>query len=64
MSKKPKNPVKDKKGRVRILRGGSWFRYDYSLRSSYRNSFSPDVRSANFGFRITKNIPKDPKDKQ
>ena len=65
MSKdKPKNPVSEE-GRSRVLRGGSWRNYDNSMRSSSRYLFTPDNRDSNFGgFRIVKNIPKDPKESE
>lgn len=39
---------------IRMLRGGSWFTYDWDLRVSYRNRNSPDSRFNLLGFRCAK----------
>ena len=65
--KKPKNPVKDKEERwisYRMYRGESWFDVARRARLSYRNYDDPSDRSRYLGFRIVKNIPKDPKEKK
>ena len=59
MSKKPKNPVNDKKGSYRVVRGGYWGHYPSTLRSAQRYGFGPGNRPTNGdGFRIVRNIPK------
>jgi len=57
----PKNPVIDPKGpesgHVRIRRGGSWFKYGYSCRSSNRSFGHPATRYKTTGFRLVREIP-------
>ncbi len=36
----------------RVLRGGSWFTYQYDARAAYRSRYYPTDRSGNFGFRV------------
>ena len=65
MSKKPKNPVSDeKKGRYRVRRGGSWGVDARFVRLSYRGNDDPGYRYRVLGFRIVRNIPRDPKEKK
>ena len=40
-----------------VLRGGSWGKYPYILRSANRVWYDPDVRSGNNGFRLTRTAP-------
>jgi len=40
-----------------VWRGGSWFGYPRYCRSAYRNSYSPDGRSYNLGFRVSCSDP-------
>lgn len=35
----------------RVLRGGSWYNYDYAVRSPDRNGFDPTNANGNLGFR-------------
>jgi formylglycine-generating enzyme required for sulfatase activity len=39
-------------GSTRVLRGGSWYSYDYGCRSAARFNTTPDVTNYNLGFRI------------
>jgi len=39
-------------GTFRVLRGGSWFYYDWFCQSSYRGRYFPDVRYSGIGFRV------------
>lgn len=41
-----------RKGRKRVLRGGSWNNNGRNLRSARRNANSPDNRNNNIGFRL------------
>ena len=43
---------KNNKASYRVLRGGSWFSYDYSSRVARRDSFTPDVSGNGLGFRL------------
>ncbi len=45
------NPPVPASGEYRVLRGGAWFSYDYSARSSYRSDYRPDGRYGVIGFR-------------
>ena len=62
MSKKPKNPVSDKKDSNRVNRGDFWYYGSNDLRSAQRKDTGPSYRGfyfgMRFGFRIVKNIPK------
>ena len=53
-----KNPVTDPKGpasgTMRIRRGGSWFKYDYSCRSANRSFGHPATRFQTTGFRLVR----------
>jgi len=56
--------VEDKEGelvfnstRSRVLRGGSFLFQASLVRSSYRNSNVPPVRSSSFGFRPARTLP-------
>ena len=71
MSKKqpPKNPVSDEKGSFRVFRGGGWDNDPNYLRAAQRAYNGPSFRyysgyGMRFGFRIVRNIPKDPKEKR
>ena len=46
------NPTGPSEGGIRVLRGGSWDRYDRFVRVSYRYSGTPGYRSCNFGLRL------------
>ena len=37
---------------VKVVRGGSWYSNPYCSRITYRDSFAPDGRSINIGFRL------------
>jgi formylglycine-generating enzyme required for sulfatase activity len=54
----PPNPPGPLTGSYRVLRGGAWYTGPGYLRSAYRYSvYSPDNRSAGFGFRCAKSLP-------
>jgi len=36
----------------RVLRGGSWNNTPYSIRTAYRDRYTPDDRYQDFGFRV------------
>ena len=40
------------KGSLRLLRGGSWFRYDCDCAVSRRDYNYPSLRGSSIGFRI------------
>lgn len=42
---------------LRVLRGGSWFNGPAYCRSATRDSFAPDYRSDNIGFRVCMDSP-------
>ncbi len=48
-------------GLLRVLRGGSWFRYGRYARSAYRHSAHPDATSSDFGFRVVINAGPPPR---
>jgi len=51
-SKSPaRNPQGPASGESRVLRGGSWYNYDDSARSAYRDRNDPDDRDDDLGFR-------------
>jgi formylglycine-generating enzyme required for sulfatase activity len=35
-----------------VVRGGSFFDFDFSLRAAARSGFSPDYRNSYIGFRV------------
>lgn len=41
-------------GSLRVLRGGSWLNYPQLVRVALRNLDTPDVRSSNIGFRLSR----------
>lgn len=41
-------------GSLRVLRGGSWFHYDYYCRVAFRNYGSPNFRSSLCGLRVVR----------
>jgi len=41
-------------GSYRVLRGGSWYYFPYSVRAAGRYSYSPTLRSYAFGFRCAR----------
>lgn len=41
-------------GKYRVVRGGSWINYMYSLRCSYRSCSVPSGKDSNVGFRCVK----------
>ena len=47
-----KNPLGVERGMYRIVRGGSWYDYNYLCRVAYRSRYYPDNRSNLLGFRI------------
>lgn len=56
----PSYPVTDPKGpdsgSKRVVRGGVYWDEPVNTRSSVRNSFYPDIRNANLGFRLVKDL--------
>lgn len=46
------NPTGPGSGSGRVGRGGGWFSYPWSLRSTARFRFHPTYRSSNLGFRL------------
>jgi formylglycine-generating enzyme required for sulfatase activity len=56
-----KNPIEDKKGSIRVFRGGSWNYLPEDVRTSRRSSIAPAGQYDDLGFRIVRNIPKDKK---
>lgn len=53
----PENPKGPESGKYRVVRGGSWVRYAYLMKSSDRAGQSPDTRNNSTGFRCAKTIP-------
>jgi len=49
------NPPGPATGSDRVLRGGSWGNYSFSLRSSSRFKLTPGGPSADVGFRVARN---------
>ena len=49
-----KNPSGPKNGEMRVLRGGSWFRYSGHIRSATRYKNKPTGQYADTGFRVVK----------
>lgn len=48
------NPLKSGSGSDRVLRGGSWRSSPWYVRSSIRESSTPDARLSNYGFRLVR----------
>ena len=46
------NPKGPESGRLRVFRGGSWYRISESCRVSYRYDNAPDYRYRDLGFRL------------
>ena len=42
-----------KEGDSRVLRGGSWSRYGWDVRSAFRDHGTPDDRNGPLGFRLS-----------
>lgn len=55
--KNPPGPTEE--GQMRVLRGGSWFRYSGHIRSATRYKNKPTGQYADTGFRVVKSSPKD-----
>jgi formylglycine-generating enzyme required for sulfatase activity len=47
------NPIGPEKGDYRVLRGGSWGLLAGDCRVSYRDSYTPDDRGTDLGFRLS-----------
>ena len=47
-----KDPKGPRTGSYRVLRGGSWFSDARYSRISYRNTYAPEIRGTNLGFRL------------
>ena len=56
-----KNPVKDEKASIRVLRGGYWDGSQFFVRNLNRKAIFPNNRRHYSGFRLVKNVPKDKK---
>jgi formylglycine-generating enzyme required for sulfatase activity len=50
------DPTGEATGSYRVLRGGSWYDNGRYIRSAYRNSSSPFLRSYSVGFRLARSI--------
>jgi len=46
------DPTGPEKGRLRVVRGGSWLRYPEVCRSACRNDLGPGFRGNDFGLRV------------
>ena len=51
------NPSGPSAGEYRVLRGGSWYCYDFYLRSANRVRYNPDYAGYDFGFRCSRSLP-------
>ncbi len=51
------DPTGDTSGTSRVVRGGHWESKPRSLRSAFRGSTEPDLRSRQIGFRLA--LPSD-----
>ncbi|RMG57219.1 MAG: sulfatase-modifying factor protein, partial [Bacteroidetes bacterium] len=51
------DPRGPEKGDFRVIRGGSWRSYGYSLRSSNRDNNNPNDRDKDIGFRLARSGP-------
>jgi len=47
-----RNPQGPDSGDSRVLRGGSWYHYQYVARCAYRNGYGPVARLNHLGFRV------------
>ncbi len=54
------DPVKQKKGSGRVLRGGSWSSVAAGCRSADRVTSDPTSRTSNYGFRLALSCPSGP----
>jgi formylglycine-generating enzyme required for sulfatase activity len=52
----PRNPEGPKEGRLRVLRGGSWYNYAHALRSSNRYLYGQSITAHSIGFRCVKDV--------
>jgi formylglycine-generating enzyme required for sulfatase activity/predicted MPP superfamily phosphohydrolase len=50
------NPPGPSSGSYRVYRGGCWFNDAEFCRSAYRDSFAPDYRNVNLGFRLVRSV--------
>lgn len=50
------NPVGLENGEYRVLRGGSWYYFDYYCRVSFRYRLNPNNRFNNYGFRVSQGL--------
>ncbi|MBM4443662.1 MAG: SUMF1/EgtB/PvdO family nonheme iron enzyme, partial [Candidatus Rokubacteria bacterium] len=51
-----RNPKGPDSGTSRVLRGGSWLSVPINLRTAFRYSNAPDIRSYNIGFRCARSL--------
>ena len=50
------DPQGSSSGSRRVIRGGSWYDYDSSCRSAYRDDDSPGLSILNVGFRLVRSL--------
>jgi formylglycine-generating enzyme required for sulfatase activity len=51
------NPLGPNKGSFKVMRGGSWHRYERHVRATYRNYYGPDSLEGDIGFRCVSAVP-------
>jgi formylglycine-generating enzyme required for sulfatase activity len=56
-NRRKRNPLGVKKGRFKVLRGGSWTVTEENCRVSARHRYFPHTRTYDFGFRIAHDTP-------
>ena len=56
-SSPPSNPEGIDQGRARVLRGGSWNRDPYNIRTSNRVNYAPAYSNFDAGFRCARTVP-------
>lgn len=56
-SSPPSNPLGIDLGRARVLRGGSWNRDPYNIRTSNRVNYAPTYNNFDAGFRCASSVP-------
>jgi len=56
-SSPPFNPLGIDLGRARVLRGGSWSRDPYNIRTSNRLNYAPTYTNFDAGFRCASSVP-------
>ena len=56
-SSPPRDPQGPGSGSTRVVRGGSWLYYEWSVRAAYRRRYDPDSRNYLVGFRCVSQAP-------